>query len=255
MTTIAIVPARMSSSRLPNKPMMKIFGIPMIGHCYYRTKMAFGNKNTFIATCDEEIFEYILSIGGQAIMTSNKHERATTRTAEASEIIENKNNLEIDYIVMVQGDEPLIEPKVLCQTGKEIENGNYNIVNVMCELKTLKMFKDRNNVKVVVDNDNNAIYFSREPIPSPWKESKSIKKYMQTGIIAFRKEKLYEFNNMSETFLEKVESVDMNRVIENGGKIKMVLSPNLSVGVDTLPELKSVEILMKKDKNFKIYKK
>jgi 3-deoxy-manno-octulosonate cytidylyltransferase (CMP-KDO synthetase) len=117
----------------------------------------------------------------------------------------------------------------------------------------MKAFKDKNNVKVVIDNNNNALYFSREPIPSPWQGWKNIPRYMQTGIIAFRREMLYRFNAMQETPLEQIESVDMNRVLELGGEIKMVLTDSITLGVDTPEELFQAEKLLMKDMFVKYY--
>ncbi|MDC3130672.1 3-deoxy-manno-octulosonate cytidylyltransferase, partial [bacterium] len=109
MVSALIIPARMSSSRFPNKPMAKIKGIPMIGHCYLNSVSILGSKNTFVATCDKEIKEYIISIGGNVIMTSKDHNRATTRVSEALIKIEKKQKKKIHNILMHQGDEPLIK--------------------------------------------------------------------------------------------------------------------------------------------------
>ena len=107
MKAIAIIPARMGSSRYPGKPMAKIHGVPMIGHCYHRTKLCNDLMDTYVATCDDEIHDYIISIGGKSIMTSDIHERATDRTAEAMLKIEEMIGECIDIVVMVQGDELL----------------------------------------------------------------------------------------------------------------------------------------------------
>ena len=234
----------MGSSRFPDKPLKKIHGMPMVGHCYYRAAMASGVDKVYVATCDEEIYDYILSIGGGAIMTSDTHIRATTRTAEALQKIEEQNKEKIDVIIMVQGDEPLIHPNTIADTIPQFIDPLVNIVNVMSKLETKEAFEDKNNVKVVVDNFNDALYFSREPIPSPWKGWKELPKYMQTGIIAFRRDTLIQFNKMPETSLEIIESVDMNRVIESGKKIRMVLTDLVTVGVDVPEELLRVEELL-----------
>ena len=247
MRVVGIIPARMDSSRFPGKPLEKILGMPMVGHCYHRTALALGNEYTYVATCDIEIATYIKSIGGNVVMTNSRHTRATTRTAEAQELIEIEIKEKIDIIVMVQGDEPLILPKNISEIAPVFLDKSVNIVNIMSSLKTKQAFEDVNNVKVVVDNNNNALYFSREPIPSPWEGWRNIPKYMQTGIIAFRRNKLFEFNSTKESVLERIESVDMNRILENGGKIKMVLTKSITIGVDTYDELKLVEKLMKDD--------
>ena len=248
MNTIGVIPARMGSTRFPGKPMKKIHGIPMIGHCYHRTAMALGVDATYVATCDIEIAEYINSIGGRAIMTSNTHTRATTRTAEALEKIEQETDEKVDIVVMVQGDEPLILPETIREVTPEFKDKSVNIVNIMSRLTTEESFKDVNNVKVVIANNNDALYYSREPIPSPWKGWEDIPRYMQTGIIAFRRDILIAFNAMKETQLEQIESIDMNRVLETGGKIRMVLTEATTIGVDVLEELNEVEKILVGDK-------
>ena len=248
MNIIGVIPARMGSTRFPGKPMKKIHGMPMIGHCYHRTAMALGVDATYVATCDIEIAEYINSIGGRAIMTSNTHTRATTRTAEALEKIEQETDEKVDIVVMVQGDEPLILPETIREVTPEFKDKSVNIVNIMSRLTTEESFKDVNNVKVVIANNNDALYYSREPIPSPWKGWEDIPRYMQTGIIAFRRDILIAFNAMKETQLEQIESIDMNRVLETGGKIRMVLTEATTIGVDVLEELNEVEKILVGDR-------
>ena len=247
MKAIGIIPARMAASRFSGKPLAKMLGMPMIGHCYHRTRLAPGLDAAYVATCDEPIAEYVRSIGGRAIMTGAHHNRATTRTAEALEIIENETGEHVDIVVMVQGDEPLISPETIGETLPHFNDPVVDIVNVMSRLRTLEAFVDKNNVKVVVNSNNDALYFSREPIPSPWKGWEHLPRYMQTGIIAFRRDMLLRFNAMEETSLEQIESVDMNRALETGGRIRMVLTEALTIGVDTAEELAEAERLLRDD--------
>ena len=247
MNVIGVIPARMDSSRFPGKPLERIHGMPMIGHCYHRTALAPGIKKAYVATCDTEIYDYILSIGGNVVMTSNAHTRATTRTAEALEKIEIETGDRVDVIVMVQGDEPLIHPETIGETIVHFHNQSVNVVNIMSRLNTKKAFEDKNNVKVVVDKNNDALYYSREPIPSSWNGWENIPRYMQTGVIAFRRDTLIAFNAMPETCLEQIESVDMNRILETGGKIRMVLTDAITIGVDVPEELKAAEVMLKDD--------
>jgi len=253
MNIIGVIPARMGASRFPGKPMETLHGMPMVGHCYHRTRLAPGIGQTYVATCDEEIADYINSIGGNAIMTSDQHMRATTRTAEALEVIESQTGEKVDVVVMVQGDEPLIPPDTINETLQCFDDSGVEIANVMCRFRAQEAFEDKNNVKVVVDRHNNALYFSREPIPSPWKGWDHMPCYMQTGIIAFRRDTLLRFNAMDETPLERVESIDMNRVLETGGSIRMVLTDVVTIGVDTREELKAAEVLLVNDSVMKRY--
>ena len=253
MKAIGIIPARMGASRFPGKPMATLLGMPMIGHCYHRTRLAPGLSEVYVATCDQIIAEYIKSIGGKVIMTSRLHDRASTRTAEALEIVEEGLSEKVDVVVMVQGDEPTIAPTVVGETLLHFNNERVKIVNIMSEITSKDVFFDKNNVKVVVDCNNDALYFSREPIPSPWKGWEQLPRFMQTGIIAFRRQALVDFNSMSETALERHESVDMNRILESGGSIRMVATSDFTIGVDTQEELSLAEEFLRSDKSIERY--
>lgn len=247
MNAIGIIPVRLSATRFPRKPMALLHGMPMVGHCYHRTRLAPGLSAAYVATCDQEIADYVSGIDGVAIMTSNTHTRATTRTAEAMKHVEARTGERVDVVVMVQGDEPLILPETIAETMKHFADPSVDIVNIMSRLRTYEQFIDKNNVKVVVNHANDALYFSREPIPSPWKGTENVPMYMQTGIIAFRRDVLERFNRMPETRLEQIESVDMNRVLETGGRIRMVLTEAITIGVDTPEELGQAEALLAGD--------
>jgi 3-deoxy-manno-octulosonate cytidylyltransferase (CMP-KDO synthetase) len=253
MKAIGIIPARMGASRFPGKPMASLLGMPMIGHCYHRTRLAPGLSEVYVATCDQIIADYIESIGGKVVMTSRLHDRASTRTAEALEILEEDLSEKVDVVVMVQGDEPIIAPTVVGETLIHFTDEKVKIVNIMSEITSKDVFFDKNNVKVVVDCNNDALYFSREPIPSPWKGWEQLPRFMQTGIIAFRREALVDFNSMSETALERHESVDMNRILESGGSIRMVATSDFTIGVDTQEELSLAEEFLRNDKSIGRY--
>ncbi len=248
LNCIAIIPARLGSSRFPGKPLVKIHGIPMIGHCYYRTRMCNDLSETYVATCDEEIYDYILSIGGKCIMTSSDHERATDRTAEAMINIENKTGIKTDVVVMVQGDEPMTTPQMISQSLEPLlSDKSVNVVNLMSPINNISEFEDPNEVKVVVDAEKNALYFSREPIPSRKKGSETVPMLKQVCIIPFRRDYLLKFNNLEETPLEIIESVDMMRIIEHGEKVKMVMTDAISFSVDTEDDRVKTEEAMKDD--------
>jgi 3-deoxy-manno-octulosonate cytidylyltransferase (CMP-KDO synthetase) len=253
MNIVGIIPARMAASRFPNKPLKMILGMPMLGHCYYRTKLVEMLSDVYIATCDQEIYDYAKTIGGNPIMTSNTHTRATTRTCEALHSIEEKNEKKIDIVLMVQGDEPLIQPNAISEALEHFRNEHVQIVNIMSKFWSIEEFMDKNNVKVVVDKNGDSLYFSREAIPSPWKSTPNLPMFMQTGIIAFRREALIRFMNLPESDLEKIESIDMNRVIENGEKIRMHLINQYTLGVDTQKELLIAESILRKDETTFLY--
>lgn len=254
MNIIAIIPARMGSSRFPGKPMAEIHGIPMIGHCYFRTRMCKDLLETFVATCDKEIFDYIESIGGKVIMTEESHERATDRTAEAMLKIEDIIGKKVDVVVMVQGDEPMVTPEMITESLKPlVSDTSVNVVNLMAYMDTVVEFEDPNEVKVVIDNKSDAIYFSREPIPSRKKGVKNVPMLKQVCIIPFRRNYLLKFNETPETELERIESVDMMRIIENGEKVRMVLTDSKTLSVDTEQDRRNVEERMIGDKLISSY--
>jgi 3-deoxy-manno-octulosonate cytidylyltransferase (CMP-KDO synthetase) len=255
MKSVAIIPARMGSSRFPGKPMKKIHGIPMIGHCYLRAMMCKELFDTYVATCDQEIFDYIKSINGKVIMTSTSHEMASDRAAEAMIKIEKEINSKIDIVIMVQGDEPMLTPQMISEALKPIiTDSSVNVVNLMANMKTTKEFEDPNEVKVVVDNLSNALYFSREPIPSKKKFSSEIPMLKQVCIIPFRRGYLLKFNSMKRTNLEIIESIDMMRLLENGEKVRMVMTDSLSYSVDTPEDLINTQKAMENDPIMLLYK-
>jgi 3-deoxy-manno-octulosonate cytidylyltransferase (CMP-KDO synthetase) len=255
MKSIAIIPARMGSSRFPGKPMKKINGVPMIGHCYFRTSMCNELFDTYVATCDQEIFDYIESINGKVVMTSDTHERATDRTAEAMLKIEKIIGEKIDLVVMVQGDEPMVTPEMISESLQPLfDDSSVNVVNLMANMDSCEEFEDPNEVKVVVDNFSNAIYFSREPIPSRKKGFEHVPMLKQVCIIPFRRDYLLKFNDTTETNLEKIESVDMMRIIENGESVRMVMTNAKSFSVDTPEDLLNVEKKMENDQLMELYK-
>ncbi len=254
MHIVGIIPARMASSRFPGKPMADILGMPMIGHCLKRSAMSELLDEVYVATCDREIFDYIQSIGGQAVMTADTHERASDRTAEALLKIEESTGKRIDIVVMLQGDEPMIVPEMIQAAVEPLVNDQaIKISNLYANILTIEAFEDPNEVKVVVDRDSNAIYFSREPIPSRRKGVLDGPRYKQVCIIPFERDFLLEYNSMDQTPLEIIESVDMMRIIENGMKVKMVFTENETYAVDNQTDLELVIAKMSSDPLVKAY--
>ena len=254
MNIIGIIPARLASSRLPNKPMADILGIPMIGHVYHRSKMSETLSEVYVATCDEEIKAYVESIGGKAVMTSNQHERASDRTAEALLKIEEHTGQKVDIVVMIQGDEPMVTPDMISAAVQPLlSSADIQITNLMERIETQEEHEDPAEVKVVVDVNDFALYFSREPIPSRKKGITEVPMLKQVCIIPFRRDFLLEYNSMEQTPLEIIESVDMNRLLENGIKIKMVMRDEITLAVDTKEDLMRVNKLMEEDSFTKHY--
>lgn len=249
MRIVAIIPARMASTRFPGKPLVDILGIPMIEHVRHRVALCPHINDVVVATCDREILEVVTKNGGCAVMTSRTHERCTDRVAEAAA------SLDADIIINVQGDEPLVRPEMFELLLKPLcDEAEIVCTNLTAEIGSEGEFNNPNIVKTVFDCKQNIIYFSREAIPSLRKSGGlSFKKYKQLGIIAFRKDFLLRFTHLPPTPLEMVESVDMLRAIEHGYKIRMVLSPFRIFGVDTPDDLIQVIELMKSDDIFNSY--
>lgn len=248
MNIIGIIPARLASSRLPKKPLADILGMPMIGHVYLRSKLSEMLNEVYVATCDKEIYEYIECIGGKAVMTADTHERASDRTAEALLTIEKETGKKVDIVVMIQGDEPMVTPDMITASVEPLlSDSKLMITNLMAKMNTKEEHEDPAEVKVVVDNNSNAIYFSREPIPSRKKGVSEVPMLKQVCIIPFRRDFLLEYNMMAQTQLEIIESVDMNRLIENDVKIRMVMRQEDTCSVDTASDLQKVNDKMKND--------
>ncbi len=247
---IAIIPARMGSSRFPGKPLAPILGMPMLGHVYHRAKMSEVLAEVYIATCDEEIGRYADSIGAKWIMTKDTHERASDRAAEAMQKIEGETGEKADVIVMIQGDEPMITPEMVDMSLEPFRTDpGIKVVNLMAPILTEQEHGDPNCPKVVVDKDTFALYFSREPIPSAkkWDKKDPRPKWKQVCVIPFTRDFLLEYNALPQTPLEIVESIDMNRVLEHGFKVKMVPEDIETYPVDTPEDLKRVEEKMQSD--------
>jgi 3-deoxy-manno-octulosonate cytidylyltransferase (CMP-KDO synthetase) len=244
MKIAALIPARLGSSRFPGKPMAELLGKPMIGHVYERVARSPLVTVTAVATCDREIFDYVESIGGVAVMTSETHERASDRCAEALEQLEAANGTRYDIVVMVQGDEPLIHPDMIGEAVQPMfEDAGVQVVNLMAPIEDAEEFEDRNCIKVVCDLSLNAIYFSREPIPTRVR-GKSIPMGKQVCVIPFRRDFLLEYTRMAPTPLEVAESVDMLRILEHGLKVRMAPTRHRTQSVDTPEDLIKVERLM-----------
>ena len=249
-TIIAMIPARMASSRFPGKPLINICGKMMIEHVWQRVKLNKKIDSLYIATCDIEIKTAAESFGAKVIMTSEKHQRCTDRIAEGCSTLL-KEGKDFDIVLNIQGDEPLLNPNTLDLLVKPfLEEKNILCVNLIETLKTEEEINDYNNVKAIFDQRNFALYFSRLPIPNGLKN----KHYKQLGAYGLTKETILKYAEMNQTPLEIAESDDMLRFIENGIPVKVVLSPYKTIGVDTPSDYKIVSSLMEQDEIFQYYK-
>ena len=220
----------------------------MIGHVYFRTKFCKKIQATYVATCDEEINDYVTSIKGQVIMTGSHHSRASDRTAEAVFKIEQEQGEKIDIVVMVQGDEPMVTPQMIEKALDPFEKDEkVQVVNLMAPIRTREEHDDPNTIKVVVNQRNQALYLSRAPIPSWSRVDGTIPMWKQVCVIPFRRDYLSTFITLKPTSLEEAESIDMLRVLEHGGQVTMVSSPHETQSVDTPADLERVKKLMTDD--------
>lgn len=255
MRIVGIIPARLASTRFPGKPLAPILGMPMIGHVLCRSRMSKHLEKVYVATCDLQIAEYADSIGAPWIMTAPTHERAADRTAEALLAIERQTGGQVDIVVMIQGDEPMVTPDMIDEAVTPlIEDLSIPVSNLMSKLPSRAEQEDINEVKVVVDQQHFALYFSREAIPSWEKGAKALPMYKQVCVMAFQRDYLLRFSALSPTPLEIGESVDMLRVLEHGGKVKMVETKHLSYSVDTEEDRQHVEALMERDPLVLLYR-
>ncbi|MEK7554893.1 MAG: 3-deoxy-manno-octulosonate cytidylyltransferase [Patescibacteria group bacterium] len=248
MNIVGIIPARMAAIRFPNKPLATIQDIPMVGHVYFRSKMAKSLNDVYVATCDKEIADYVRSIGGKAVMTKNTHEDAIDRTAEALANIEKETGTHIDFAALIQGDEPMLHPDMVDEMIQPVKNdSSLQVVNLIQKAVSEEEFQSPNTVKLSLDLASNILYFTRVPIPSRAKFKGEIPMWKQLGMMTFRNDALRAYASLPRTPLEIIEGVGMLRFIENGIHIKAAVTEYRTHSVDTPEDLKEVEDLMKSD--------
>jgi 3-deoxy-manno-octulosonate cytidylyltransferase (CMP-KDO synthetase) len=243
MRIVCVIPARMGSSRFPGKPLALISGRPMIEHVYWRCLMCKALSEVYVATCDQEIAEATKKFGGRAIMTSSSHQRASDRVAEVAQ------NMEADIYVLVQGDEPMIFPEMIDLALEPIlGDPKVSCVNLAAPISSEEEFNDPNTIKVVMAQNGDALYFSREPIPTRQRLAfGQFPAYKQVCVIPFRRDFLLKYTALEPTPLEQAESIDMLRALEHGYPIRLVKSDYITQSVDTPEDLARVETLMEHD--------
>ncbi len=246
MKVLGIIPSRYKSTRLPGKPLIDIDGMTMIERVYKRASKAKYIDELIVATDDKKIFDEVKRFGGKVMMTSPKHQSGTDRIAE----IAVKTNYEI--IVNIQGDEPFIPATNIDKViAPMLRDRTLKSCTLAIRFKDIYDVMDINKIKVVLDKDNYAIYFSRSIIPFNTNESlakldlKKTKYYKHIGLYAFRKDFLLEFAKMKVTDLENCEKLEQLRILENGEKIKVVTTTLDSLSVDTMQDLEKIKIYCK----------
>jgi 3-deoxy-manno-octulosonate cytidylyltransferase (CMP-KDO synthetase) len=238
---VAVAPARMASSRFPGKPLASILELPMIEHVRRRAELSAVADATYVATCDTEIMDAVTAAGGRAVMTADTHERCTDRVEEAMRSIEG------DIVVVVQGDEPLLDPDAIERIVQPLlDDDTVLCTNLLSPIEREEDFADTNIVKAACNQAGDVIFFSRAPIPF-FREDADPPIYRQTGIMAFRADFLRKYTELPETPFERTESVDMFRVLEHGYRIVGVPVDYGTIGVDHDYDIPAVERLLQTD--------
>ena len=242
MKAICVIPARYSSTRLPGKPLKDICGKPMICRVWERASRAESVAEVIVATDDARIIQAVEKHSGRAMMTRADHKTGTDRLAEVA-----AHFPDVDVIVNVQGDEPLIEPSLIDELVAEfVKDSELQMATVATELTDAAEMNNPNNVKVVLDRYNDALYFSRSLIPYP-RNAGNAKTFKHIGIYAYRRQFLIDYAKMEPTPLEQAESLEQLRALENGFKIRVIKSACRFVGVDTEEDLRLVNEIYHKE--------
>jgi 3-deoxy-manno-octulosonate cytidylyltransferase (CMP-KDO synthetase) len=243
MRVVAIIPARYASTRFPAKPLADIHGKPMIQHVYERTLQADLIDEVIIATDDERISSAAQRFGARAILTSPRHETGTDRLAEVAAELS-----DVDLVVNVQGDEPMIEARMI-DTAVEplLENSDISMGTLMARIDTPEDFNNPNVVKVVTDQRGMALYFSRSPIPhvrDAGSDAKRMSGYRHIGLYVYRRHFLLRYPHLESTPLEQAEKLEQLRALEHGYRIHVALTTHQSQGVDTPEDLERVRVAL-----------
>jgi len=242
MKVIAMIPARYEASRFPGKLMKDLAGKSVIVRTYEATKSSNLFDEVYVVTDSAIIFNEIIESGGKAILSKKEHESGSDRIAEAVE------NLDVDIVINVQGDEPFTqkEPlKKLLEVFKSDTDKKVDIASLMIKMDDEDEIQNPNNVKVVTDEDNFAMYFSRSPIPYP-REKSHATYFKHIGIYAFRKEALLKFTTLPINNLEATEKLENLRFLANGMTVKMVETNQIAIGIDTPEDLEKANSIFKK---------
>lgn len=243
MRVIAVIPARYASTRFPGKLMKDLEGKTVIRRTYEATVATGLFSEVFVATDSEAIYQEVLSHDGKAVMSLEKHESGSDRIAEAVK------KIETDIVINVQGDEPFVDRenlKKLIDIFKNDTDRQVDLASLMTPIETKEAIENPNNVKVVVDQNQVALYFSRSVIPYPREENESVQYYQHIGVYGFRKSALLEFSTWKMSPLECIEKLEQLRYLEHGKRIKMAITQHVGFGIDTPEDLEKARALIDK---------
>ena len=241
MKIIAVIPARYASTRFPAKLMQDLGGKTVILRTYEAAVRTQLFDDVFVVTDSELIFNEIISHDGKAIMSIKEHESGSDRIAESIE------SIDVDVVVNVQGDEPFINIEPLQELIKVFRNDidmKVDLASLMREIKEEEEINNPNNVKVVVDQNSFALYFSRSVIPYPREKNVGVRYMQHIGIYAFRKQALLDFYSLPMKSLEASEKLEQLRYLEFGKRIKMVETTHVGIGIDTPQDLEKARMML-----------
>ncbi|MCK0124734.1 3-deoxy-manno-octulosonate cytidylyltransferase [Gelidibacter sp. F2691] len=242
MKIISMIPARYSASRFPAKLMQDLAGKTVILRTYEATVATQLFDEVYVVTDSPIIYDEIVTNGGKAIMSKKEHESGSDRIAEAVA------DLDVDIVVNVQGDEPFTERESLekvLNAFKDDHDKQIDLASLMVEIHDWEDINNPNTVKVIVDQNNFALYFSRSPIPYPRDKAAGARYFKHKGIYAFRKQALLDFYNLPMQFIEATEKIECIRYLEYGKRIKMVETHVEGVEIDTPEDLERAKRLWK----------
>ncbi|MFO7828160.1 MAG: 3-deoxy-manno-octulosonate cytidylyltransferase [Bacteroidales bacterium] len=249
MKYIGIIPSRYDSSRFPGKPLADIHGKSMIRRVYEQAAQVL--ENVFVATDDQRIADEVNQFGGQFVFTSKKHNSGTDRLAEAIQAIQQNLNTNFDVVINIQGDEPFIQPAQIIELINCFRNSDTEIATLIKKITDNDEIFNPNKPKVIFDHAMHAIYFSRSPIPyirnhekSNW--VKAFHFYRHIGMYGYRTDILQQITELERSSLEIAESLEQNRWIEHGFKIKLAKTQYDSIGIDTPEDLQKILAQIKK---------
>ena len=238
---VAIIPARYASTRFPGKPLVDIMGKSMIQRVYEQASRSQSVNKVVVATDDQRIFDHVLSFGGHVLMTDADHPSGTDRCWDALQQLEEK----FDYVINVQGDEPFIEPEQVDELARVLQDGTIELATQMIEVDSHELLFDKGEVKIVLNNESEALYFSRMVIPfikgveeKDWHTHHRY--YRHVGMYAYRADILEKITRLRVSALEKAESLEQLRWLENGFKIKCVPTIFESHCIDTAGDIEKV---------------
>lgn len=238
MKIIAVIPSRYQSSRFPGKPLVDIFGHPMVWWVYQRLLQVKNVDEIVVATDDERIFDVCQQNKMNVMMTSKDHNTPTSRLYEVS------TRMEGDKFVFVGGDEPMINPQSIEKVVDVAKKEDSFAINAMTKIKTAPEVIDFTNIKVVVNNDDMLLYTSRSPLPFP-KGGLDFDYMKFVGIGVFSREALSFYNDTPKSDIERIEECDLLRFIERGKPVKMVYVESNNISIDTPKDLEQAKVIMK----------